>query len=45
MAKPKKTKDIDSYISQFPADVQTVLETVRTTISHLRPMRRKRSAT
>src|ERR1700690_4119787 len=31
----KKPKDIDSYISQFPADVQAVLEKVRTTISHI----------
>ena len=33
MAKPKKAKDIDGYISQFPADVQAILQRVRTTIS------------
>ena len=32
MAKPKKAKDIDGYISQFPADVQAILQQVRTTI-------------
>ena len=37
MAKPKKPKDIDGYISQFPADVQAILEKVRTTISHAAP--------
>jgi|SRR5579872_3665127 len=37
MAKPKKAKDIDGYISQFPADVQAVLEQVRTTISNAAP--------
>ena len=34
MAKPK---DIDGYISQYPADVQTILEKVRATISHAAP--------
>ena len=29
MAKPKKAKDIDGYISQFPADVQAILQKVR----------------
>jgi uncharacterized protein YdhG (YjbR/CyaY superfamily)/TfoX/Sxy family transcriptional regulator of competence genes len=33
MAKPKKAKDIDGYISQFPADVQAILQKLRTTIS------------
>ena len=37
MAKPKKPKDIDGYISQFPADVQAILEKVRTTISQAAP--------
>jgi uncharacterized protein YdhG (YjbR/CyaY superfamily) len=32
MAKPKKAKDIDDYISQFPADVQAILLKVRETI-------------
>jgi uncharacterized protein YdhG (YjbR/CyaY superfamily) len=34
MAKPK---DIDSYISQFPADVQAILEKVRATIQQAAP--------
>ena len=34
MAKPK---DIDSYISKFPADVQAILEKVRETIRHAAP--------
>ncbi len=29
MAKPKKAKDIDGYISLFPSDVQTILQKVR----------------
>src|SRR5882762_10124455 len=37
MAKPQKTKDIDGYISQFPADVQAILEKVRATIRHAAP--------
>jgi uncharacterized protein YdhG (YjbR/CyaY superfamily) len=37
MAKPKKAKDIDDYISQFPADVQAILQKVRTTISSAAP--------
>jgi uncharacterized protein YdhG (YjbR/CyaY superfamily) len=37
MAKPKKPKDIDGYISQFPADVQAILQKVRTTISAAAP--------
>jgi uncharacterized protein YdhG (YjbR/CyaY superfamily) len=37
MAKPKKAKDIDGYISQFPADVQAILQKVRTTISSAAP--------
>jgi uncharacterized protein YdhG (YjbR/CyaY superfamily) len=32
MPKAKKPKSVDSYISQFPADVRTILEKVRTTI-------------
>jgi uncharacterized protein YdhG (YjbR/CyaY superfamily) len=37
MAKSQKPKDIDSYISQFPADVQAILEKVRTTIQSAAP--------
>ncbi len=37
MAKPKKAKDIDGYISQFPANVQAILKRVRTTIRSVAP--------
>jgi uncharacterized protein YdhG (YjbR/CyaY superfamily) len=37
MAKPKKANDIASYISQFPADVQAILQKVRATISSAAP--------
>jgi len=37
MAKPQKPKDIDGYISQFPADVQGILEKVGATIRHATP--------
>ena len=37
MAKPKKAKNIDSYISKFPADVRVILEEVRETIRHAAP--------
>jgi uncharacterized protein YdhG (YjbR/CyaY superfamily) len=37
MAKTQKPKDIDSYISKFPADVQVILEKVRETIRHAAP--------
>ena len=37
MAKPQKPKDIDRYFSQFPADVQAILEKVRATIRHAAP--------
>ena len=37
MAKPQKPKDIDGYISQFPADAQAILQNVRTTISSAAP--------
>jgi uncharacterized protein YdhG (YjbR/CyaY superfamily) len=37
MAGSQKPKDIDSYISQFPADVQAILEKVRATIHHAAP--------
>jgi uncharacterized protein YdhG (YjbR/CyaY superfamily) len=37
MAKPQKPKDIDGYISQFPGDVQAILEKVRATIRHAAP--------
>ena len=34
MAKAQKPKDIDGYISKFPAAVQVILEQVRETIRH-----------
>ena len=37
MAKPKIAKDIDGYISNFPADVQAILEKVRETIRRAAP--------
>jgi uncharacterized protein YdhG (YjbR/CyaY superfamily) len=37
MAKPKKAKDIDDYISKFPDDVQAILQKVRETIRHAAP--------
>ena len=37
MAKPKKAKDIDDYISKFPADVQAILQKVRDTIRNAAP--------
>jgi len=37
MAKSQRPKDIDSYISQFPADVQAILRKVRATIRHAAP--------
>jgi uncharacterized protein YdhG (YjbR/CyaY superfamily) len=37
MAKVPKPQDIDSYISQFPPDVQVILERVRQTISEAAP--------
>lgn len=37
MAKAQKPEDIDSYISQFPADVQAILEKVRETIRQAAP--------
>src|SRR6202171_493970 len=37
MAKPKKAKDIDGYISQFPPNVQAILQKVRSTISSAAP--------
>ena len=37
MAKAQQFKDIDSYISQFPADVQAVLQEVRETIRRAAP--------
>jgi uncharacterized protein YdhG (YjbR/CyaY superfamily) len=42
MAKPKKAKDIDGYISQFPADVQAILRKVRATISIAAPDAKER---
>ena len=37
MAKAQKPQDIDGYISQFPADVQAILEKVRETIRQAAP--------
>ena len=37
MPKPKRAKDIDGYISQFPPDVQAILQKVRATISSAAP--------
>jgi uncharacterized protein YdhG (YjbR/CyaY superfamily) len=37
MPKPKRAKDIDGYISQFPLNVQAILQKVRTTISRAAP--------
>ena len=37
MARTRGPKDIDGYISQFPADIQAILAQVRTTISQAAP--------
>jgi len=37
MVKPQRPKDIDSYISQFPPDIQAILEQVRATIRRAAP--------
>lgn len=37
MAKAKPPRDIDGYISQFPADIQAILEKVRMTIRRAAP--------
>ena len=37
MARTQPPKDIDEYISRFPADVQAILEQVRTTIRTAAP--------
>jgi len=37
MPKPPGTKDIDGYISQFPADTQAILRKVRATIRKAAP--------
>ena len=37
MAKAQPPKDIDGYIARFPADVQAILEQVRTTIRTAAP--------
>src|ERR1700677_3628172 len=37
MAKPQVSKGIDGYISQFPADVQAILEKDRATIRRASP--------
>ena len=37
MAKPQPSKDINGYITLFPADVQVILRKVRATISKAAP--------
>ena len=37
MPKPPGTKDVDGYISQFPADTQAILRKVRATIRKAAP--------
>jgi uncharacterized protein YdhG (YjbR/CyaY superfamily) len=37
MSKTQKPKDIDGYIAQFTANVQAILQSVRTTISSAAP--------
>jgi uncharacterized protein YdhG (YjbR/CyaY superfamily) len=37
MAQARKPQDIDGYISQFPADVQAILQKVRETIRRAAP--------
>jgi uncharacterized protein YdhG (YjbR/CyaY superfamily) len=37
MAKTQRPKDIEGYISQFPANVQAILEKVRATIHRAAP--------
>src|SRR5688572_18730034 len=37
MPKPQAEKDIDGYTSQFPADVQAILQKVRETIRNAAP--------
>ena len=37
MTEAKRPKDIDTYISQFPADVQAILKKVQQTISQAAP--------
>ena len=37
MPKPSETTNIDDYISQFPDEVQAILEKVRATISNAAP--------
>ncbi len=37
MANTQRPKDIDSYISQFPANVRAILEQVRATIQQAAP--------
>ena len=37
MAKAQPPKDIDEYIARFPADVQAILEKLRTTIQRAAP--------
>jgi uncharacterized protein YdhG (YjbR/CyaY superfamily) len=37
MAKTQRPKDIDSYIAQFPVDVQAILQKLRATIRNAAP--------
>ncbi len=37
MSNTQRPKDIDTYISKFPTDVQVILEKVRETIRHAAP--------
>jgi uncharacterized protein YdhG (YjbR/CyaY superfamily) len=37
MARQKRAKDIDDYVSQFPANVQAILQEVRSTIRSAAP--------
>jgi uncharacterized protein YdhG (YjbR/CyaY superfamily) len=37
MPKPQPSRDIDEYIARFPADLQAILEKVRTTIRTAAP--------
>jgi len=37
MPKPQLPQDIDSYISQFPAEVQAILQRIRETICEVAP--------
>jgi hypothetical protein len=45
MARPNKPRDVNSYICQFPADVQAITKKRRATIHNAALKRRKLSAT